>query len=334
MSTARAFAARQSHDPVDSGRHPSTRRRSQRRRHRHSVLRRLPLRPAQGARRVAGVPTVYPCVPGHEIVGACAQVGAEVTGFKRGRSCSRSAAWSIPAGTCASCKEGQEQYCNNQQRPLHLQLPDTHGAPSPTAATPTRSWSTSTSCCTSPTSSISRRPRRCSAPASRPIPRSSTGTSARARNSASSASAGSGTWAVKFGARVRRARRAVHDVAEQGRGRKRLGADEVVISKDAARMAAHARSFDFILDTVSAPHDIDPFICICSSATARWCWSARPSSRSRRRRIRAAARPPRVAGGLGDRRHRRDAGDAGLLREREHRVGHRADPDSADQRGL
>ena len=37
---------------------------------------------------------------------------------------------------------------------------------------------------------------------------------------------------------------------------KRLGAAEVVISKDARAMAAHQNSFDFILDTVSAPHDL------------------------------------------------------------------------------
>jgi len=39
----------------------------------------------------------------------------------------------------------------------------------------------------------------------------------------------------------------------------RLGADEVVISTDAAAMAAHKRSFDFILDAVAAPHALDPY---------------------------------------------------------------------------
>jgi alcohol dehydrogenase (NADP+) len=40
----------------------------------------------------------------------------------------------------------------------------------------------------------------------------------------------------------------------------RLGADEVVISKDAAAMKAQSNSFDFILDTVSAPHDVDALL--------------------------------------------------------------------------
>jgi alcohol dehydrogenase (NADP+) len=40
---------------------------------------------------------------------------------------------------------------------------------------------------------------------------------------------------------------------------KRLGADEVVISKNPEEMAKHAQSFDFILNTVAAPHDLDQY---------------------------------------------------------------------------
>src|SRR5271163_3999971 len=40
----------------------------------------------------------------------------------------------------------------------------------------------------------------------------------------------------------------------------RLGADEVVISRNADEMAKHAVSFDFILDAVSADHDINAYI--------------------------------------------------------------------------
>jgi len=41
---------------------------------------------------------------------------------------------------------------------------------------------------------------------------------------------------------------------------KRLGADEVVVSKDPDQMAKHINSFDFILNTVAAQHDLTPFI--------------------------------------------------------------------------
>ena len=38
-----------------------------------------------------------------------------------------------------------------------------------------------------------------------------------------------------------------------------LGADEVVVSRNADEMKAHAESFDFILNTVAATHDLDAF---------------------------------------------------------------------------
>lgn len=41
---------------------------------------------------------------------------------------------------------------------------------------------------------------------------------------------------------------------------KALGADEVVVSRNAGEMAAHAKSFDFILNTVAAPHDLNAFL--------------------------------------------------------------------------
>ncbi|SEO08354.1 Zinc-binding dehydrogenase [Paracoccus alcaliphilus] len=41
-----------------------------------------------------------------------------------------------------------------------------------------------------------------------------------------------------------------------------LGADEVVVSRNADEMAAHAASFDFILNTVAAPHDLDAFLAL------------------------------------------------------------------------
>jgi uncharacterized zinc-type alcohol dehydrogenase-like protein len=41
-----------------------------------------------------------------------------------------------------------------------------------------------------------------------------------------------------------------------------LGADEVVVSRNAQEMTAHANSFDFILNTVAAPHDLDAFLAL------------------------------------------------------------------------
>lgn len=41
-----------------------------------------------------------------------------------------------------------------------------------------------------------------------------------------------------------------------------LGADEVILSRSPDEMAAHAASFDFILNTVAAPHELDPLLAL------------------------------------------------------------------------
>ena len=94
---------------------------------------------------------------------------------------------------------------------------------------------------------------------------------------------------------------------------KRLGADDVVVSKDADADEAHAGSFDFILNTVAAPHNLDAFIELLKR-DGTMCLVGAP----------ATPHPsPTVfnlsssagAGRFADRRARRDAGDARLLRK-------------------
>jgi len=63
----------------------------------------------------------------------------------------------------------------------------------------------------------------------------------------------------------------------------RLGAHEVVLSRDADELAKHAGSFDFILDTISADHDVNAYLnLLATTATSRS--SARRRSRSPFRR--------------------------------------------------
>ena len=155
----------------------------------------LPLRPAPGARRVERHADVYPCVPGHEIVGRVTGVGSRVTSFKAGRP--RGVGCLVDScRTCPSCRDGPRAVLREARR-RHLQRPDialgrhvTYGGYSNSVVVDEhfvlrvpRSLD------------LGRRPRRCSAPASRPTRRCGTGTSARARRSASWAWAGSATWA-------------------------------------------------------------------------------------------------------------------------------------------
>ena len=128
------------------------------------------------------------------------------------------------------------------------------------AAIPTASWSTNDSFYASLPISTLPESRHCCAPASRPTRLCVTGASQRARKSAWSVSADSATWGVKFahafGAHV--------VVVTTSPGKKEdalgLGADDVVVSRNADEMQKHAGSFDFILDTVSADHDINAYI--------------------------------------------------------------------------
>ena len=72
---------------------------------------------------------------------------------------------------------------------------------------------------------------------------------------------GLGHMAVKLARALRRPRRRLHDLARQGRGRRAAGRRTRWWSRpNAAEMEKHAGSFDFILDTVSAPHDLNAYL--------------------------------------------------------------------------
>ena len=196
----------------------------------------------------------------------------------------------------------------------HLRLARTSTGPrrSPTAATPTASSWTSTSSCASRPTSTSPGPRRCCAPGSRPIRRCATGTSARARRSAWSGLGGLGHMGVKF-ARAFGAHVVVFTTSpSKTEDALRLGADEVVVSRNADEMKKHAGSFDFILDTVAADHDINAYLNLLGRDGNLTLVGA-PEKPLAGLCVRPDLRPPQPLR-LAHRRHRRDPGDARLLR--------------------
>src|SRR4029077_965680 len=69
--------------------------------------------------------TVYPCVPGHEIVGKVTRVGPKVTRFKPG-DLAAVGCMVDSCGTCPSCKEGLEQYCDTGGTIFTYNAPDPH----------------------------------------------------------------------------------------------------------------------------------------------------------------------------------------------------------------
>ncbi|MDE8653123.1 NAD(P)-dependent alcohol dehydrogenase [Novosphingobium album (ex Liu et al. 2023)] len=202
--------------------------------------------------------TLYPCVPGHEIVGTVTAVGGDVTRFAVGETVGVGCLVGS-CGHCGSCAEGLENYCENgwtgtyngaiAEAPGHtlggysqaivvdehfvLKIRHPHeqlAAVAPllcagiTTYSPLRHWGAG--------------------------PGKKVGVVGIG---------GLGHMAIKIAHAM-----GAHVVAFTSTAAKRqdahdLGADEVVISRDADEMAAHAGSFDLIIDSVAASHDLDAY---------------------------------------------------------------------------
>jgi uncharacterized zinc-type alcohol dehydrogenase-like protein len=205
----------------------------------------------------SGMPNVYPIVPGHEIVGRVTTVGSAVTKFKPGELAGVGCMVDSD-GTCAHCKEGLEQFCPNQV--LTYASPDKHlggvtyGGYSDSIVVDERF--------------VLHVPSNLDPAGAAPLLCAGITTYSPLRHWGVTKGkkvgvvglGGLGHMAVKFahafGAHV------VVFTTSPGKtdDALRLGADEVVISRNAGEMAKHTGTFDFILDTVSAEHDINAYI--------------------------------------------------------------------------
>jgi alcohol dehydrogenase (NADP+) len=202
--------------------------------------------------------TTYPVVVGHEIVGRVARIGADVTKFKVGDlvgvgcivdSCR----------TCASCGEGLEQYCENG-------MTGTYGGIEKQTGKPTNGGYSKS--ITVYEGAVLRIPEGMDLAATAPLLCAGITTWSPLRQWKLGPGkkvgvvglGGLGHMGVKF-ARALGAHVVLFTTSpskiEDG---KRLGAHEVVVSKNDNEMAAHTSSFDFILDCVSADHDINAYI--------------------------------------------------------------------------
>jgi alcohol dehydrogenase (NADP+) len=203
--------------------------------------------------------TRYPCVPGHEIIGRVAAVGSKVTRFAVGETAGVGCMVDS-CRQCASCKQGLQQYCElgftgtynghvsgtgentyggyserivvDERFVLRIRHAENQlAAAAPLLCAGITTWS--------------------------PLRHWGTGPGKKV---GIGGIGGLGHMGIKLahalGARVV----AFTTTASKEQAALRLGADEVVVSKNDAEMKAHAGSFDFILDTVSAGHNLDPFI--------------------------------------------------------------------------
>ena len=204
------------------------------------------------------MPTVYPCVPGHEIVGRVVRAGSAVKKFKEG-DIAAVGCMVDSCRVCANCRKGNEQFCDNvptftyngedkhlggvtyggysdsivvdEAFALRVSEKLDLAATAPllcagiTTYSPLRHWNVQ-----------------------------------KGQKVGVVGLGGLGHMAVKFanafGAHVVLFTTSPNKTADA----LRLGAHEVVVSKNAAEMQKHLGSFDFILDAVSAEHNLNAYL--------------------------------------------------------------------------
>ncbi len=204
--------------------------------------------------------TVYPCVPGHEIVGRVSQVGAKVTRFKVGDHAAVGCMVSS-CGSCPSCKEGLEQYCDTSGTVFTYNSPDPHG-------TAPRTYGGYSERIVVDEKFALRVPEKLDLAAAAPL--LCAGITLYSPLKHWGAGPGKRVGIVGLGGLGHMGVKLAHALGAEtvlfttspskAADAKRLGADEVVISRDAAQMERQKRSFDLIVNTVAASHDLDPFI--------------------------------------------------------------------------
>jgi uncharacterized zinc-type alcohol dehydrogenase-like protein len=204
--------------------------------------------------------SIYPMVPGHEIVGRVTRVGAQVKKFKAGDyagvgcmvdSCRR----------CPACNEGLEQYCDegptwtyNAKERGSEQL--TFGGYSERVVVEERF--------------VVKVPGSMDMKAVAPLLCAGITTYSPLRHWKVGKGqrvgviglGGLGHMGVKFAKALGAQVVMITTSPAKGKDAVRLGADEVLISKDSAAMAKQAKSFHFLLNTIPNPHDLNPYMAL------------------------------------------------------------------------
>src|SRR3982751_3967024 len=203
------------------------------------------------------MPTVYPIVPGHEIVGRVTAVGSAVTKYKPGDLAAVGCLVDSDR-TCPRCNAGMENFCPNQK--LTFNSPDAHlggvtyGGYSEAIVVDEHF--------------VLRVPANLNPAGAAPLLCAGITTYSPMRHWGVTSGkkvgvvglGGLGHMAVKIADALGAHVVAFTTSANKREDALRLGADEVVVSTNANEMQQHAGSFDFILDCVSADHDINAYL--------------------------------------------------------------------------
>lgn len=202
--------------------------------------------------------TIYPCVPGHEIVGRVTAVGNQVKTFKPG-DVAAVGCMVDSCRTCASCRDGLEQYCevgfvgtyNSEDKHLGGV---TYGGYSDKIVVDQ--------------DFVLRVPANLDLAATAPLLCAGITTYSPLRHW--KVSKGQRVGVVGLGGLGHMGIKLAHAMGAEvvlfttspnkKEDAQRLGANEVVVSKNQNEMDRQLNRFDFILDTVSAPHNVDAFL--------------------------------------------------------------------------
>ena len=205
------------------------------------------------------MPTVYPIVPGHEIVGRVANVGSAVTKYKPGDLVGVGCMVAADL-TCDQCHADFEQFCPN--RILTYNSPDEHlggvtyGGYSDHIVVDEHF--------------VLRIPSNLDLAGTAPLLCAGITTYSPLRHWGATKGKKVGVVGLgglgHMGVKLAHAMGAHVAVFTTSPAKKedalRLGADEVIVSRNANEMEKHAGTFDFILDTVSAQHDINSYLAL------------------------------------------------------------------------
>ena len=202
--------------------------------------------------------SIYPMVPGHEIVGRVTRVGAAVKKFKAG-DLAGVGCMVDSCRECQSCREGEEQYCDRNQTVLTYNARSKDGTPTYGGYSDNIVVDEAFTLRVSPKLNLAAvAPLLCAGITTySPLKYWNVGEGQRV---GVVGLGGLGHMALKFarsfGAHV------TQFTTSPGKEQDaiRLGAHEVVLTRDPANLAKLAGSFHFIIDTVSAPHDLNVYL--------------------------------------------------------------------------
>jgi uncharacterized zinc-type alcohol dehydrogenase-like protein len=202
--------------------------------------------------------TEYPIVVGHEIIGHVTAKGSEVSRFNEGDMVGVGCLVDS-CGQCPSCKDDLEQFCQNG-------MVMTYGSTDPVMGGVTHGgYSTQIVVTEDFVLNVSDKldskavaPLLCAGITTySPLRHWNVG---KGQKVGVIGLGGLGHMGVKFAAAMGAEVVMITTSPEKGEDAKRLGAKEVLISKDEAQMGAHAGTFDFLLNTIPVEHDLNPYV--------------------------------------------------------------------------